>query len=61
MTMTGRLRGIVVLLAAALLAACASAPDRPASPEAASGFRLGLYSTTAARYMAAISNGRRWT
>jgi len=56
MTMTDRLRGIVVLLAAALLGACASPPDRPASPEAASGFRLGLHSTTAARYMASAAN-----
>ncbi len=44
------------LLAALLLAACASAPDRPAAPEAASGFRAGLHTATATRHMAAAAN-----
>ncbi len=44
------------LLAALLLAACASAPDRPAAPEAASGFRAGLHTATATRHTAAAAN-----
>jgi gamma-glutamyltranspeptidase/glutathione hydrolase len=42
--------------AAALAGACASAPDRPDAPEAASGFRAGLTTNTAARHMAASAN-----
>ncbi len=44
------------LSAALLLAACASAPDRPLAPEAASGFRPGLQTATALRHMAAAAN-----
>ena len=50
------LRFLTAALAALLLAACASAPDRPAAPEAASGFRPGVMGTTAARHMAAAAN-----
>jgi gamma-glutamyltranspeptidase/glutathione hydrolase len=44
------------LAAGLLLAACASAPDRPSAPEAASGFRAGLHTTIATRHMAAAAN-----
>ena len=44
------------LAAALLLAACASAPDLPPAPEAASSFRLGLQTATATRHMAAAAN-----
>ena len=47
---------IAALCCALLLAACASAPERPSAPEAASGFRPGLQSTTAQRHMAAAAN-----
>ncbi len=47
---------LAALCAALLLASCASAPDRPAAPEAASGFRPGLQPTTASRHMAAAAN-----
>jgi gamma-glutamyltranspeptidase/glutathione hydrolase len=47
---------IAALCGAVLLAACASAPERPSAPEAASGFRPGLQSTTAQRHMAAAAN-----
>jgi len=43
-------------LAALLLAACASAPERPPAPEAASGFRAGLQTVTATRHMVAAAN-----
>lgn len=54
--MTDRLRQLLVALAAALLAACASAPQPPAAPEGPSGFRAGVQATTAARHMAAAAN-----
>jgi gamma-glutamyltranspeptidase/glutathione hydrolase len=44
------------LATALLLAACASVPDRPSAPEAPSGFRLGLQTSTATRHMAAAAN-----
>ena len=47
---------IAALCCAFLLAACASAPERPSAPEAASGFRADLQSTTAQRHMAAAAN-----
>ena len=47
---------LATLCTALLLTACASAPDRPAAPAAASGFRLGLQTTTATRHMAAAAN-----
>jgi gamma-glutamyltranspeptidase/glutathione hydrolase len=47
---------VAAVLAASLLAACASAPDRPAAPEAASGFRAGVQTSTATRHMAAAAN-----
>ncbi len=57
MSRTFRARsGLATLCSALLLAACAVAPDRPAAPEAGSGFRLGLQSTTATRHMAAAAN-----
>lgn len=43
-------------LIAALLAACSTPTDRPAAPEASSGFRVGLATTTATRHMAASAN-----
>ena len=46
---------LAVLCAALLVAACASAPDRPAAPQAASGFRPGLQATTATRPIAAAN------
>jgi gamma-glutamyltranspeptidase/glutathione hydrolase len=52
-TMRGRLAW---LCSALLLAACATGPERPPAPEAASGFRLGLQSATATRQMAAAAN-----
>jgi gamma-glutamyltranspeptidase/glutathione hydrolase len=54
--MTSPLRSLAAALAALLLAACASAPQRPAAPEAASGYRAGVQATTAARHMAAAAN-----
>mgnify|MGYP003500688344 CR=1 FL=1 len=45
-----------VSLAAALLAACATAPDRPSQPEPSSIFRAGLATSTAQRHMAASAN-----
>ncbi len=55
--MIGELRNRIAALAASmLLAACASGPDRPSAPEAASGFRLGLQSAAAERHMAAAAN-----
>jgi len=39
-----------------LLAACSTPIDRSGTPEAASGFRLGLTTTTAAQHMAASAN-----
>ena len=47
---------IAALCCALLLAACASAPERPSAPEAASGFRPSLQSATAQRHMAAAAN-----
>jgi len=47
---------LATLCTALLLAACAAAPDRPPAPEAATGFRPGLQTTTAARHMAAAAN-----
>jgi gamma-glutamyltranspeptidase/glutathione hydrolase len=44
------------LCTALLLAACAAAPERPSAPEAASGFRLGLRTSTTSRHMAAAAN-----
>ena len=49
-------RRLAVLGATLLLAACATAPDRPAAPESASGFRLGPQSATATRQMAAAAH-----
>jgi gamma-glutamyltranspeptidase / glutathione hydrolase len=40
----------------ALLAACATAPDRPSQPEPTSVFRTGLTTSTAQRHMAASAN-----
>ena len=45
-----------VVLAVALLAACATAPDRPSQPEPSSVFRAGLATSTAHRHMAASAN-----
>jgi gamma-glutamyltranspeptidase/glutathione hydrolase len=45
-----------VALAVALLAACATAPDRPSQPEPSSIFRAGLATSTAQRHMAASAN-----
>jgi len=47
---------LATLCAALLLAACSAAPERPAAPEAASGFRAGLQTATATRHMAAAAN-----
>jgi gamma-glutamyltranspeptidase/glutathione hydrolase len=49
-------RSLAALGAAFLLAACAATPERPPAPEAASGFRPGLQTATAARHMAAAAN-----
>lgn len=43
-------------LAAAFLAACASAPERPSQPEPSSTFRAGIQTVTAQRHMAASAN-----
>jgi gamma-glutamyltranspeptidase/glutathione hydrolase len=43
-------------LAAAFLAACASAPERPSQPEPSSTFRAGVQTVTAQRHMAASAN-----
>ncbi len=52
-----RLRhGTATIALALLLAACVAPPDRPTAPEAPSGFRAGLHTATAARYMAAAAN-----
>jgi gamma-glutamyltranspeptidase/glutathione hydrolase len=42
--------------AVALLAACATAPERSAQPEPSSAFRAGLATTTAQHHMAASAN-----
>ena len=47
---------LAALAAGLLLAGCATAPERPSAPEAASGFRPGLQATTATRHMAAAAN-----
>jgi gamma-glutamyltranspeptidase/glutathione hydrolase len=46
----------IVVLAVALLAACATAPDRPSQPEPSSVLRAGLATSTAQRHMAASAN-----
>ncbi len=45
-----------VALVVALLAACATGPDRPSQPEQSSVFRAGLATSTAQRHMAASAN-----
>jgi gamma-glutamyltranspeptidase/glutathione hydrolase len=52
-TSTSRLVAFIAIL---LLAACAAPPERPAQPEAASGFRAGVQAATATRHMAAAAN-----
>ena len=47
---------LAAFFSALLLAACASAPDRTAAPEVASGFRAGLQTATATRHMASAAN-----
>jgi gamma-glutamyltranspeptidase/glutathione hydrolase len=49
-------RRLVAAGVAALCAGCALAPERPQAPEAASGFRAGVTTATAARHMAASAN-----
>jgi gamma-glutamyltranspeptidase/glutathione hydrolase len=53
--MIDRLRHIV-WLAVALLAACATAPERSSQPEPSSPFRAGVATVTAQRHMAASAN-----
>jgi gamma-glutamyltranspeptidase/glutathione hydrolase len=48
--------GLAAWLAGLLLAACASSPERPPAPEAASGFRAGLRTAIASRHMVAAAN-----
>ncbi len=46
----------IACISLALLAACATAPERPAQPEPSSAFRAGLATATAQRHMAASAN-----
>ncbi len=49
-------RRLLIAPCFALLAACATSPDRPSQPEASSTFRVGLNSVTATKHMAASAN-----
>jgi gamma-glutamyltranspeptidase/glutathione hydrolase len=51
-----RLSRLAAGLGTALLAACATTPDRPSQPEQSSAFRAGLGTVTAQRHMAASAN-----
>jgi gamma-glutamyltranspeptidase/glutathione hydrolase len=51
-----RLLEPIACVAVALLAACATAPERPSQPEPSLGFRAGLATATAQRHMAASAN-----
>src|SRR5512134_2829407 len=51
-----RLLGPIACVAVALLASCATAPERPSQPEPSSAFRAGLATATAQRHMAASAN-----
>jgi gamma-glutamyltranspeptidase / glutathione hydrolase len=51
-----RLLQPIACVAVALLASCATAPERPSQPEPSSAFRAGLATATAQRHMAASAN-----
>jgi len=51
-----RMHRLAAVGTALLLAACASAPERPSAPEAGSGFRPGVEGAIATRHMAAAAN-----